>query len=563
MPDDPLKIDVAPQTSTDRLKRRQRGPHAWIIGAAVVAGLVILVVALLSLRKENKADVATNLTPRQERAVIESEPKTETEVASDGADVQEQVIADDGKTLWISPTSGTPLDLAYVPLGTQLLLHVRPAALVSHPEGGKALAALGPWGEWAIAQVEKYSGAKLQEISSLLVALYPQENGGLDCTLRLRLLEPLTDEKLAQRLPDGKAAIYAKQPCRVFGDWACFLPKSDAGSTLVVCAAKGATELIASDIGPPPLPRDLQRLVDCTDADRIATLLFPTNFFRAGGNELLQGTAKPLASALQQIVGGDTTTVALSLHWDENFFIELQSTVALSKRPHRFVAAVAERLSKSPGKLEEVLADSSHPYGQQVLSRFPAMMRQLSNFTRVGSEQGLSVVRCYLPSSAGHNLLMAAELMLNGSQDAGQGGLASSSSPAARFSGKTIAEALERPTTLSFPKETLQKTLEMLSEDLGVPIELRGRDLQLEGITKNQSFAIDLREQKGREILLAILELANPDRAATGPNDLRQKLVYVVREAVDGRPGAIVVTTRAAATKRNEQLPVVFRPIEQ
>jgi len=558
VPDDPMEIDVAPQGSTDRSTRRRRGPRALMIGAAVVAaGLVILVIALLS----NKAEVATNQTPRQGRAVVESErPESEAEIA----DVHAQGIADDGKTLWISPTSGTPLDLTYAPLGTQLLLHVRPAALASHPEGGKALAALGPWGEWAIAQVEKYSGAKLQEISSLLVALYPQENGGLGCTLRLQLLEPLTNEMLAQRLPGSKAAIYAKQPCRVVGDWACFLPKSDAGSTLVVCAARDAAELIASGISPPPLPRDLQRLADRTDADRIATLLFPTNFFRAGGSELLQGTAKPLVTALQQIVGGDTTTVALSLHWDENFFVELQSTVAQSKRPHRFVAAVAERLSKSPGELEGAIADTSHhPYGQEVLVRFPAMMRQLSNYTRVGSERGLSVVRCYLPSSAGHNLLMAAELMLNSSQEAGQGGLASSSSPAARLTGKTIAEALERPTTLSFPKETLQKTLQMLSEDLGVAIELRGRDLQLEGITKNQSFAIDLREQKAGEILLAILELANPDRAATGPNDLRQKLVYVVREAVDGRPGAIVVTTRAAAAKRNERLPVVFRPIEQ
>jgi hypothetical protein len=108
-------------------------------------------------------------------------------------------------------------------------------------------------------------------------------------------------------------------------------------------------------------------------------------------------------------------------------------------------------------------------------------------------------------------------------------------------------------TTLSFPKETLEKALEMLSMDLKIPLQIAGRDLQLEGITKNQTLSLDLRDRKAGDILVAILRQANPDRTATSAADPRQKLVFVIRG------DAIIVTTRSAAAQRNEELPEVFR----
>ena len=94
---------------------------------------------------------------------------------------------------------------------------------------------------------------------------------------------------------------------------------------------------------------------------------------------------------------------------------------------------------------------------------------------------------------------------------------------------------------------------------MGVDIEILGRDLQLAGITKNQSFGIDLKDQPACDILLEILRLANPDRAATGAADPRQMLVYTIQHsAVD--KWRIVVTTRAAAAARGDRLPDIFHP---
>ena len=113
---------------------------------------------------------------------------------------------------------------------------------------------------------------------------------------------------------------------------------------------------------------------------------------------------------------------------------------------------------------------------------------------------------------------------------------------------------MKKKTTLQFPREELEAALSMLAEDVGVPIIIRGHDLQLDGITRNQLFGIDISDRPAGEILVEMLRRANPDKTATGPADPRQKLVYVLG------PDAIYITTRSAAAGRGEELPAEFQP---
>ena len=57
---------------------------------------------------------------------------------------------------------------------------------------------------------------------------------------------------------------------------------------------------------------------------------------------------------------------------------------------------------------------------------------------------------------------------------------------------------------------------------------------------------------------MQILRLANPDKEATGPGDRRQKLVYIIEQGPD-KTEQIVVTTRARAKERRNELPAAFR----
>ena len=158
------------------------------------------------------------------------------------------------------------------------------------------------------------------------------------------------------------------------------------------------------------------------------------------------------------------------------------------------------------------------------------------------------MARCYLPIQAGHNLLLAAELTTSRSR-------LSDSRHVTIQTAETIRSTtqLDQVTTLSFPKETLENALQILADDLKIPIQIAGRDLQLEGITKNQTLTLDQRDRPAPEILVELLRLANPDKGATGPDDPRQKLVFVIRD------GSVIVTTRSAAASRGEELPEVFR----
>ena len=84
--------------------------------------------------------------------------------------------------------------------------------------------------------------------------------------------------------------------------------------------------------------------------------------------------------------------------------------------------------------------------------------------------------------------------------------------------------------------------MQMLADEIGIEIEILGSDLQLEGITKNQSFGLDEKQKPAAAILSTILAKANPDG----------KLVYVIRKTDAGE--RIEITTRAAVEKRGDTL---------
>ncbi|MEQ8839260.1 MAG: hypothetical protein RID07_20815, partial [Lacipirellulaceae bacterium] len=288
------------------------------------------------------------------------------------------------------------------------------------------------------------------------------------------------------------------------------------------------------------------------DSDRMATLLLSPRFLDASGSRLLIDAGERLRDGLDWLMDREATAILISLHWDENFFAELRTTPQLQAQPRRYSQQLAERLREAANLVEDRIIASNWPlYGRKVLARFPAMLRKFSGYTRVGVEDRHVVLRTYLPLVAGHNLLTASELLITQSPASSTSGTATTVVPASEA---TVEDRLAKVTSPSFPKDTLEQALNLLSEDIGVPITILGRDLQLEGITKNQSFGIDLRDKPAREILLEILLLANPDRTATGPDDVKQKLLYVMRE----NPARIEVTTRTAAEKRGDQLPDVF-----
>ncbi len=180
------------------------------------------------------------------------------------------------------------------------------------------------------------------------------------------------------------------------------------------------------------------------------------------------------------------------------------------------------------------------------------MVEQVERFTTVGFDGKQTVLRVYLPAVAAHNLALGTHLALLENPRDGQAGRrrveASRTSRRGRTShsgradgGRPVAAKI----SLVFASGTLDKALQSLGEEIGLPVVILGADLQLEGITKNQSFALAERDQPAVEILRKIMLRANPDG----------KLVYVVKLKEGGTEETLYITTRAAAAKRGDTLP--------
>lgn len=92
-----------------------------------------------------------------------------------------------------------------------------------------------------------------------------------------------------------------------------------------------------------------------------------------------------------------------------------------------------------------------------------------------------------------------------------------------------VAEGpLDQEVNLSVDRISTEQALVRVAGEIGLTLEIQRKELQKQGISKNQSFAIDLRDVPARQALHAILL----------KGDSKGRLAYFVRE-----DGTIVVTT--------------------
>jgi hypothetical protein len=479
------------------------------------------------------------------------------------------LIEDDGRTLWASPTHGRPLELEFLPPGAQIVVALRPEALAEHPEADKVFAAVGSIGIRAAAFL---NGALLEPIGldRLLAGFDVSADGVWGVTLVAHLTGSRTaDEHLAAKLSDARKETYHGVNYRLTNQWAYWVPESHDGKLLVAAAPERMKEIIDLAGSPPPLRRDMERLLASTDADRHLTVLLAPNALFSEGRSLWNDELRALRSPLFWFLGDELSAATLSLHWGDDFFIELTATPTLDTSIEQASRILTERVAQIPDQLEEyVVGLDPHDYGRRVIARFPGMVRKLAAYTRGGFDENDAVLRCYLPVVAGHNVLMGAELTLaetstdqrlpvsTGSQ---KRAVAETTTAPDGVRATSARERLKRETSLVIARDTLEAALEQLSRDIGVEIVILGTDLQAEGITKNQSLGIQMTDRPAEEVLVEILRLANPDKTATGTNDPKQSLIYIIRQPNTEQPEQIVITTRAAAAGRGDELPAVFR----
>jgi hypothetical protein len=504
-----------------------------------------------SMRREKKAD-ASNGVPTPAGRPATGEPQSVAPPVT---------IVDSDSLPWASPTAGRPPTLAYLPPGSQLVFLARPAAVMADAEGRQFVRALGPRVADAIALLGRLCGCGLEGIAEVQAGW--QAAGGESgreagevlsgWTVRLEEPTPLANDADARDEAWGKTAEkeLAGETIHVGATQCYWLPSAAAGRVLVMAPLQllESTVQATLDAGPEDgetlaasLPQDLQTLVGVLDRTRHLTLLGSPHYLQTDGRPLLAGPLARLTEPLGAFFGAGVKAAALSLHFGDAFYAEVDAIATRAEPPK----PLALRLAQQTEKLADAVEDhcsllDPHPYGRKLVLRLPAMIRVLAANARSGAEGRGVVVNSYLPRQAGHNLVLASELALEQSPGAGAAGVAVVKQPGAATG--SPAGGLQKKISLVFAKDTLEKSIQMLSEEIGMPMEILGGDLQLEGITKNQSFGLDERDKPAEAVLRTIL--AKSDSAG--------RLVYVIRKR-DGVE-SIEITTKAAAAKRGDPLP--------
>ncbi len=456
------------------------------------------------------------------------------------AKAERKPAVDESKLLWESPTAGRPLLLAGLPPGTPLILHVRPAELVGNEEGARVLRALGPTGDQQLARLTNITGLQLGEIESLLIGVRP----GADLSK--------VDVTLVVRPTKGVAVKATGQP-REHADTKYTLANGVGywrrGRSWVIAAPETLHEILEAGGEAPLLRRGLERLLAASDADRTVTLLVAPNFLFADGEAVWAGPLAALRDAAFEELPDELQGLLVSANVGEQLYLEIRGESIADLTATRLAGLLAQRIGSWADKLQlALLADVPVEHSRLVVAKLPAMLQSLTAHLRTGVVEDQAVVNACLPAAAAHNFALAGELWL--SQLAASRG--SAPVTAKPVEPRTLAEKLAAPVSLSFDRDTLEMAVSYLADELGTPIEILGGDLQLEGITKNQSFGLAIENRPAAEVLLEICRQANPDKTATSAADPKQKLVY----AVQG--DRIVITTRSAAEKRGEKLPDEF-----
>ncbi|HET6883987.1 MAG TPA: protein kinase [Pirellulales bacterium] len=563
----PAMMPAAGEGSLSQRRPRKSGQTAATIGVIAVA-VAALGGVVLFLNSESGKDLAppTDATgalattgPQQTSPAATSEkeavdPNSLDAHVADKDSGQKEPVQGIGGPIWQSPTAGQPLNLAWLPPGVQVVLALRPAELSQQPEWQKLTdkRTLGTLAAWLTDDLPKATGKTPDLLESVVVGLLDGSPGPPKVALVARSNEEFNLDELKDAWAEAKAEEIEGQVIHVQSGRAFYVPPSGADKLLVIAPAVELRDMLKTGGEAPPLRREVEILAESSDEERHLTLLAAPNFPLTDGKTLFVDEGVKLLAPLRDFLEMQDTdgklemTKALlfSCHLGESLFLELRLYDNFGRPAQSAAREFQHRVDALPKEVSRYVRDLQlSPYSKPILWDYKDQLDLLHKYTRLGIEGKQIVLRAYLPSRAAHNLALGAHLALL--EVPGDGTPVAVASTQGSAKPLTVAERLKKKTTLSFPRNTLEQSMKLLGDDIGVEIVILGNDLRDEGITKNQSFGLDEKEQPADEILRKIMKLANPDG----------KLVYTIKPKEGGGEDVLYVTTRAAAKKRGDKLP--------
>lgn len=579
-----VNFAIAETNNVERRKRRSSKLNLFI-WSGCAAALLATVVFVYRISNSSRAQTAHQpKTPRTEQVATPTRTPDDGTVETPPTPARashwtQNLVDDNGSTLWESPTAGPTIDLRHIAPNPSILLVLRPHELSQQPESARLAQALGPEVQAAWATFSSELPVPIESIEELLIGFYPDEELGYDRLIRIALNTPTLANPLVEQWAARGYMVDAANPelwvseAKAIGirrtstkEQTPDEPSNELVSTVIFGKAdlvKAGMSASASNMVAGPLADVAAR----SDQARHLTLLGTTGgVFNERGESLLPEKFRQLLGKSTSLIPREVRAVMFSLHLDEGVYLEVAFDRTADIKSEDLAQTLETRWQTARDELIAFVDGlPSEAHWDKVRRRFDDMVVDVSRRMRFGMEYDQVLVNAWLPPMAAHNLVSASELTL--SVAGGGSPIAATGSPGSPTTLTQLLQAKrtlknDNPPDLNVLLDSLQTEVRQDFPGLPFPFEIRisNVDLGEAGITRNQRLgALDLVDQPLEQVLTQICFLANPDKNATGPSDERCALVWVVTRDPDGNSEMILVTTRSAAAKNGWELPQSFR----
>lgn len=503
-----------------RRRRRSKGPIVVGIGTA----LMVISVVGLWMQQRNQA-------------ALEAAQQAAAEVPQQSEDWQEtkqELAASEASAQNLSPTSGEPIPLEFMPIQPQLVCHLRPSQIWAPDASSQELIALTfDLGTWLSERIQTITRFEPQEIEEVTFGInFGARTSEPQIAAVVRLRNEYTLSELQRDRFRGELRADLQEDVYQASDYAYMMlgPKSFS-----VAPALLAEELITAKKFPATAPIEIEVLQKLSDRTRPATVILDIPNIDTHRPYVFGDSMQSVVDQFVLWFGKEAKTVAWSYHLGGGqFFMETLVHPVNDSTPlkvQRHMKLQMSRLSESLVTMAKFMTPGTAGY-RKLIGRFPAMMKatELGTSTHVGTNYVRMV--SLLPEKAGPNLAAGAMTTWNQALVTDFSGPMPVAAKGPQIP-DTVAERLKMDVIVDFRRMPLQEAFAYIADEIKTPININGDALKLGGMTQNMPQTYNLGEVPAIKAIDAMV--SNPD--------YKGALVIVVDEASK----SIQLTTRTAA----------------